>query len=212
MNLWVTGGGTREPIDAVRYVGNRSTGRLSCQVVEDAVQSGHQVTAFLAAAVPRPSGDFRDRPFETATDLMQALLSGEAAPDALIHSAAVSDYAPEPQTGKVPSGRDTWTLTLQRQPKIVDAYRERYPESLLVLFKLEAGIGEAELHRRARTAAARVRADLVFANLLEQTGATHRGSLLWMDRDRVDRATGRDQISRRILEAVEELWRERHEH
>ena len=127
--LWITGGGTREPLDAVRFVGNRSTGRLALCLIDEALRRGLSVRALLASDVPAPA----DHPslvverFETAQDL-QGLLTrtGEEPPRALIHSAAVADYAPEPEDGKVPSGRGTWVVTFRALPKVVDAFRRLF--------------------------------------------------------------------------------------
>jgi len=206
LDLWVTGGGTREPLDAVRFLGNRSTGRMALEVIGAALDRGHRVRALLAEDVPAPAphpGLALAR-FRTAGDLHDLLVAdAEPGPDALVHAAAVADYAPEACAGKVPSGRAEWTLRLRPLPKLADAFRARHPESRLVLFKLETGISDDELFERARAAARRAGAAYVFANRLEEVGAEHRGWLLPLADGAPRRADSRAGAAVLILEALE---------
>lgn len=186
LSIWITGGGTREPIDDVRWIGNVSTGRLALALARRAAQRGHRVTAFLAEGVPAPrSPRICVERFVTTADLERRLFAARrVAPDAILHAAAVSDYAPRPIRGKVASGGARWTLELRPLPKVVARLRRRYSRARLATFKLESGIGIAELRRRALAAARHAGAQAVFANRLEDVGAEHRGFL-------VDAATGR---------------------
>ncbi len=185
LSIWITGGGTREPIDDVRWIGNVSTGRFALALARRAAQRGHRVTAFLAEGVAAPrSPRIRVERFVSTADLERRLLGRRDAPDAILHAAAVSDYAPRPIRGKVASGRARWTLELRPLPKVVARLRRRYSAARLAMFKLESGIGVAELRRRALAAARRAGAQAVFANRLEDVGGEHRGFL-------VDAATGR---------------------
>lgn len=186
LTIWVTGGGTREPIDDVRWVGNVSTGRLALELARHAALRGHRVTAFLAEGVSAPrSKRIRVERFVTTADLERRLIGERrAAPDAILHAAAVSDYAPRRVRGKVGSGRPRWRLDLLPLPKVVARLRRRYSRARLAMFKLESGVSVAELRRRALAAARRAGAQAVFANRLEDVGAEHRGFL-------VDAGTGR---------------------
>ena len=84
--------------------------------------------------------------------------------DAIILAMAVSDYAPEPESGKLGSGLESRTLRLQRLPKVIDSVREWAPEAYLVGFKLLSGSTEAYLIERAARAAVVTRSDLTVAN------------------------------------------------
>jgi phosphopantothenoylcysteine decarboxylase/phosphopantothenate--cysteine ligase len=193
LSIWVTGGGTREPIDDVRWIGNLSTGRLALELARRAARRGHRVTAFLAEGVPAPrSKRIRVERFVSTADLERSLCAdARAAPDAILHAAAVSDYAPRPVRGKVGSGKSHWTVELWPLPKVVARLRRRYSRARLALFKLESGVGVAELRRRALAAARRAGAQAVFANRLEDVGAEHRGFLLDVASGRTDEATTR---------------------
>ena len=202
--IWVTGGGTREPIDAVRYVGNRSTGRLATAIVQEASRRQHTVRAILASSISTELPNTVEHvKFETAIELMAALTSDTTSPDVLIHAAAVADYVPVPRSGKTPSGQGSWTLEMQPSPKVVDAFRQRHPATDILLFKLETEISMEDLKVRALRAAGRVGARWVFANLLEQTGEEHAGVLLWAGSERQDRVAARPAIARVLLDAIE---------
>ncbi len=180
LRFWITGGGTREPIDAVRWIGNVSTGRMALGLARTAAARGHAVTLFLAQHVVAPRSPRIDVVrFESSAQLRTALLAAQPAPDAILHAAAVSDYAPRPLRGKFASGQGGWRLELRPLKKIAPALRRRYPRAAFVLFKLESKIAPAELFSRAIKTARNAGADGIFANLLEEVGAEHRG--WWVD-------------------------------
>lgn len=151
----ITGGGTREPIDAVRYIGNASTGRTSARLAEALQARGFQVTWLGGAGAIEPEGDgIRRERFVSYQDLSDALqrLLGESAYDAVIHAAAVSDFSvadrPGPGGGKL-SSRTGFELRLEPNPKLLDRLREwsRNPGIQVVGFKLTVGADDSE--RRA---------------------------------------------------------------
>lgn len=162
-----------------------STGRLALELVKAAVRRGHRVTAFLADGVAAPaSRRVEVERFQTARELRERLLARAATPpDAILHAAAVSDYAPRRVRGKVRSGQSRWTLELFPLPKVAGALRRRYPRARLAMFKLESEVDVAELLRRALATARSAGAQAIFANRLEDVGREHRGFL-------VDAATG----------------------
>jgi phosphopantothenoylcysteine decarboxylase/phosphopantothenate--cysteine ligase len=212
MNVWITGGGTREPIDAVRYLGNYSTGRLALELTAQSVARGHEVTAFLAEAVPEPAAAplLRVRRFLRSQDLADALLgpgpSGApsvSSPDVILHAAAVSDYAPRPVDEKVASGKAVWNLELHQLPKIAPRLPEQYPTALLVLFKLETGITPETLKERALAAGRAARAGFVFANLLEHVGDRHTGWLVDVNSEEATEIRGRREVAAGLLDQIE---------
>ena len=98
----VTAGGTREPIDAVRYVGNRSSGRMGFALAEEAARRGAAVTVVAAnVALPRRPG-VRYLDVETAAELAAACAAEFERCDLLLMAAAVADYRPaEPRADKI---------------------------------------------------------------------------------------------------------------
>ncbi|MBI4294974.1 MAG: bifunctional phosphopantothenoylcysteine decarboxylase/phosphopantothenate--cysteine ligase CoaBC [Chloroflexi bacterium] len=92
--LVVTAGGTREPVDPVRYIGNRSSGKMGYALAEAARDRGASVTLVSAAtSVPNPAG-VEVVPVETAKEMRDAVLAASSQADVLIMAAAVADFAP----------------------------------------------------------------------------------------------------------------------
>lgn len=115
VHVLVSAGGTREPIDAVRFVGNRSSGRMGFALAERARARGAEVTVVAAnVALPAPDG-CRVVPVETAEQLRQACGAAFATADVLLMAAAVADFRPaDPTGGKIKkSGRDRLTVELE---------------------------------------------------------------------------------------------------
>jgi phosphopantothenoylcysteine decarboxylase/phosphopantothenate--cysteine ligase len=204
LRVWITGGGTREPLDDVRWIGNVSTGRMALALAAEARRRGHQVTLFLAEHVPAPRTSAIELVrFVTAADLRRELLRPRPAPAAILHAAAVSDYAPRPLPGKKRSGGPRWRIVLEPLPKVASAARRRWPLAFLVLFKLEARISLRRLLERARRAARSAGAEAVFANRLEEVGREHRGWLVDMKRGAATPATTRRGAARLLVRACE---------
>jgi len=158
----VTAGGTREPLDAVRFLGNRSSGRMGAALAAEARRRGAEVTLVSAnLSVPTPVGvDVVDAP--TAEDVARETLARRDA-DVVLMAAAVADYRPaERAEGKRPKGGEPWTVTLE---PTTDVLRElgagRTNGAVLVGFA--ADVGERGLER-AREKLATKQVDLIVFN------------------------------------------------
>src|SRR6266536_116222 len=116
----VTAGGTREPLDAVRFVGNRSSGRMGVALAAEAQRRGARVILLAAnLAVPAPAGvELVETP--TAAELAREA-KARAQVDVVLMAAAVADYAPDPIRGKRPKGGEPWELRLQPTEDILRA-------------------------------------------------------------------------------------------
>jgi phosphopantothenoylcysteine decarboxylase/phosphopantothenate--cysteine ligase len=150
LKVLVTAGGTREPIDAVRYVGNRSSGRMGFAVAEEAAALGAEVTVIAAnVALPRhPRVTYVD--IETAAQLRDACVTAFAACDVLVMSAAVADFRPATaHEGKLKkTGRDELSLVLEKTEDVLSGLAAtRRPEQTLVGFAAEHGAGALEYGR-----------------------------------------------------------------
>jgi phosphopantothenoylcysteine decarboxylase / phosphopantothenate---cysteine ligase len=143
----VSAGGTREPLDSVRYLGNRSSGRMGVALAEEARQRGADVTLLAAhLAVPAPMGvTVVETP--TAADLERETLA-RADADVIVMAAAVADYRPpEPSERKRPKSAEPWAVELVPTTDIAKAIGgERRNGQLLVAFGAE--IGEEGLARK----------------------------------------------------------------
>jgi phosphopantothenoylcysteine decarboxylase / phosphopantothenate---cysteine ligase len=143
LKVLVTAGGTREPIDSVRFVGNRSSGRMGFALAEDAARRGADVTVVAAnVALPRRTGiEYVD--VETAAELATACDERFDGTDVLLMAAAVADYRPEREhAGKLKKDQAGGELELRlvRTPDVLSALASRRrPGQLLVGFAAEHG-------------------------------------------------------------------------
>ncbi|HEX3268437.1 MAG TPA: bifunctional phosphopantothenoylcysteine decarboxylase/phosphopantothenate--cysteine ligase CoaBC [Gaiellaceae bacterium] len=158
----VTAGGTREPLDAVRFLGNRSSGRMGAAVAAEARRRGAEVTLVASnLSVPAPVGvDVVEAP--TAEDVARETLAHSDA-DVVVMAAAVADYRPsEPDAEKRPKDGRPWTVTLEPTTDVLRELGERRTNGQL-LVGFAADRGERGLER-AREKLANKRADLIVFN------------------------------------------------
>jgi phosphopantothenoylcysteine decarboxylase/phosphopantothenate--cysteine ligase len=145
LKVLVTAGGTREPIDAVRFVGNRSSGRMGFALAEAAVRRGADVTVVAAnVALPRRAGiSYVD--VGTAAELAEAAKVGFAQADVLLMAAAVADYRPASahagKLKKTETGGEL-NLRLERTEDVLSALAAaRRPGQVMIGFAAEHGDG-----------------------------------------------------------------------
>ena len=139
--LLVSLGGTREPLDPVRYLGNRSSGRMGAAIVAEALARGAEVTAVAAATtVDLPAGA-RVIGVETAQQLYDAVLAEAGAQDVLIMAAAVADFRPKRVAeGKLKKDQGVPEVVLEPTPDtLAELGRRRRPDQVLVGFAAETG-------------------------------------------------------------------------
>jgi phosphopantothenoylcysteine decarboxylase / phosphopantothenate---cysteine ligase len=162
LRVLVTAGGTREPLDAVRFLGNRSSGRMGAALAAEARRRGADVTLVASnLSVRAPVGvDVVEAP--TADDLARETLArGDA--DVVLMAAAVADYRPaEPDVDKRSKDESPWTVTLEPTTDVLRELGERRANGQL-LVGFAADRGERGLER-AREKLANKRADLIVFN------------------------------------------------
>jgi phosphopantothenoylcysteine decarboxylase/phosphopantothenate--cysteine ligase len=118
-HIVVTAGGTREPVDPVRYIGNRSSGKMGYALAEAARDRGAEVRLITTASLPQPAG-VEVIPVETAHQMKQAVAGAVKDADALIMAAAVADYQSESVAkAKIKKKTPNLTLELVRTPDIL---------------------------------------------------------------------------------------------
>ncbi|MFQ4149008.1 bifunctional phosphopantothenoylcysteine decarboxylase/phosphopantothenate synthase [Arthrobacter sp. LAPM80] len=167
----ITAGGTREPLDPVRYLGNKSSGKQGVALAEAALAAGAAVTLIHAPMeVPAPAGATIQR-IETALELRAATLAAAATADVVIMAAAVADFRPSTiSTGKIKKRDDTAdpVIALVRNPDIlveVVAHRAaRNQVQLIVGFAAETGDDRADARSYAREKLVRKGCDLLVVN------------------------------------------------
>jgi len=138
MRILITAGPTREPIDPVRYIGNRSSGKMGAALAEAAVAAGHQVAVILGPiAVSFPAG-VRRIDVETAEQMFDAVMREFPNHDLLIMAAAVADYRPVAASSAKLSREGVRILELEPTEDIVAASgRIKRPDQRTVGFSLE---------------------------------------------------------------------------
>jgi phosphopantothenoylcysteine decarboxylase/phosphopantothenate--cysteine ligase len=204
----VTAGGTREPLDSVRFLGNRSSGRMGVALAEEARRRGADVVLLAAnLAVPPPAG-VEVLPTPTAAAMHDAAL---ALPDVdvLLLAAAVADYRPaHALAGKRPKDDRGWTLELEPTDDIARALGERKrPGQVLVAFGAEHG---DEGRERKRAMLETKSADLVVFNDVGRVDvgfdvADNEVTLLTRDGDRLVEKASKARVAAAILDEVERL-------
>ena len=135
----VSMGGTREPLDPVRYLGNRSSGRMGAAIVAEALARGAQVTAVAAATVVDPPAGARLIRVETAQQLYDAVLAEAGAQDVIVMAAAVADFRPKRVAeGKLKKDQGVPEVVLEPTPDtLAELGRRRRPDQVLVGFAAE---------------------------------------------------------------------------
>jgi phosphopantothenoylcysteine decarboxylase/phosphopantothenate--cysteine ligase len=205
----VSAGGTREPLDAVRYVGNRSSGRMGVALAAEARRRGAEVTLLAAnLAVPAPAGvEVVETP--TAADLEREAIARAGEVDVVVMAAAVADYRPaEALAAKRPKDTATWTLELEPTSDVLAALGERRRDGqLLVGFAAETGAAGLE---RAREKLFRKRADLFVLNDVARPdigfdAAHNEVTLLAAGAERSVGKAPKEEIAAAILDEVEAL-------
>ena len=143
-SLLITAGPTQEPIDAVRYIANRSTGLMGIALAEAASRRGLPVTLLLGPTTLSPRTQDGSSPtthrFRTASDLKRLLATHWPHHDVLIMAAAVSDYRPvnSVPTGKLPHRNKAWRLELEPTPDLLaELAATSRPDQTRIGFALE---------------------------------------------------------------------------
>jgi phosphopantothenoylcysteine decarboxylase / phosphopantothenate---cysteine ligase len=206
--LLVTAGGTREPIDSVRFLGNRSSGRMGVALAEEARRRGAEVILLGAnLAVEAPFG-VEMIPTPTAESMLDAALALPDVDVALL-AAAVADYRPaEALAGKRPKDDRAWSVELEPTADVARALGERKtPGQVLVVFGAEHG--EEGLERK-RSMLETKNADLVVFNDVGRADIgfdvpENEVVLVTRDGERVVPKAGKAQIASAILDEVERL-------
>tara|TARA_B100000683_G_scaffold232583_1_gene234708 strand:- start:405 stop:1382 length:978 start_codon:yes stop_codon:yes gene_type:complete len=190
-SLLITGGGTSEPIDDVRVLSNRSTGKTAVSLAKQFLSSGYQVDLLLSqsATLDIPAGLEPTYFSSTADlkDLLQEKVSSKSY-DAILHAAAVSDYflseingqSASSLSGKLDSSPEELTLKLKRNPKLISHLREwsKNKSGLIVGFKLTSNLSKEERSTKVQKLFESSSIDAVIANDLTEISETnHHGTL-----------------------------------
>jgi phosphopantothenoylcysteine decarboxylase/phosphopantothenate--cysteine ligase len=210
LRVLITAGGTREPIDSVRFVGNRSSGRMGFALAEEAAALGAAVTVVAAnVSLPRHPG-VRYVDVATAAELQEACTSAFAGCDVLLMAAAVADYRPAAAADtKLKKDRSkTLTLELERTPDILTGLAAaRRPGQTIVGFAAEHGDGAVAY---GRDKLARKALDAVVVNDIARRDIGFEGdhnevTIVTADGERHVPRSSKAEVARAVLRAVSDL-------
>jgi phosphopantothenoylcysteine decarboxylase / phosphopantothenate---cysteine ligase len=204
----VSMGGTREPLDPVRYLGNRSSGRMGAAIVAEALRRGAEVTAVTAATLVDPPAGARRLRVETAQELYDTVLAEAPAHDVVVMAAAVADFRPKrASAGKLKKDQGVPEVVLEPTPDtLAELGRRRRPGQVLVGFAAETDDHLAGARRKLE----RKRLDLVVLNHVEGPrsafGADDADASL-VDAAGVEELAGASKaaIAARLLDRIEAL-------
>ena len=166
----VSAGGTREHLDPVHFLGNRSSGRQGYALARTAVARGAEVVLVTSAALPDPAGVKVVR-VTSAQDLHDAVLSEQAGADAVVMAAAVADYRPAERLSAKRKKTATLAVELVQNPDVLAALVQgRTPGQVLVGFAAETGDADASVLEHGRAKLARKGCDLLVVNEVGESG------------------------------------------
>ncbi len=156
----IIGGSSEEPIDEMRVITNRGTGETAVELARAAFQRGADVELWMGrCSVPMPTF-LPLRRFTTVDSLLEMVKGIKH--DIVLVPAALADYAPEPQPGKIASGKKELVLHMKAVPKVLDAIRKQKVK--LIAFKAEHGVKEMELVKRATARLDSIPLEMIVAN------------------------------------------------
>jgi phosphopantothenoylcysteine decarboxylase/phosphopantothenate--cysteine ligase len=160
--LLLTSGPTHEPIDPVRFVGNRSTGKMGAALAAEALGRGAAVTVVLGPGASAPVG-VEIVPVQTAEEMRDAILARFGDADAVVMAAAVADFRPKAiADSKLKKDAGVPELILEPTPDILTELGERRGDQVLVGFAAET----EDLEEAGRRKLDSKRLDLVVVNLV----------------------------------------------
>ncbi len=212
LRVVVSAGGTREPIDAVRVVANRSSGKQGYAIADEALARGAEVTIVSTVSLPAPHGA-EIVAVETAAEMERAMRYAAATHDIIVMAAAVADFRPvAPADGKLKKRDGVPEITLEPTPDILAGLgRSKRDGQTLVGFAAET----SDLLANAQNKLEAKRLDLVVANDVgaERVGFAHDTNAVTMLRPdaepvEIDLAAKRD-VARAVIDTIIDLRRSR---
>ena len=181
--ILVTAGGTIEAIDPVRYIGNRSSGRMGYEIAKSAVNAGANVILISGKSEIQPPNDLKFIKIESALQMRDAVLENFDSVDAVIMSAAVADYRVKKISAqKIKKSADTLTLELVKNPDILKELGGLKKNQILIGFAAET----QNILDYARKKLVEKNLDFIVANDVTAEGAgfgvsTNIASIIWRE-------------------------------
>lgn len=206
--IMITAGGTREPFDPIRFISNRSSGKMGYALAAEALARGAEVILVSAPVSMEPPPGVKLVSIETAQEMHDAVMEYFPHVDAVIKAAAVADYRPVEVAGqKIKKQTGRWVVELEPTPDILRELGRQKTRQVLVGFAAET----EELEEHGREKLQEKNLDLIVANDVTRPGAgfgadTNIVTLIFAD-GRVEALPklSKREVAERILDAVIKL-------
>ena len=169
-SLIITSGGTKEPVDAVRFISNISSGKTGAKLADYFIQNNWKVTYMSSQDAEKPFGKCNKLEFSSSKDLEKMLIKhlSKNHYDSIIHMAAVSDFAPKfvTTTKKLSSKSKKLILEMEQTPKIVNNIKKesKNKDIRLVAFKLTSNEKQSSILKKVNDIFSNADADLIVHN------------------------------------------------
>jgi phosphopantothenoylcysteine decarboxylase/phosphopantothenate--cysteine ligase len=200
LRVLITAGPTREPLDPVRFLSNRSTGAMGFALAREVSRRGHEPLLVLGPVPDQPPVGVEVYAVETAQEMLAAVLDFLPDADAFLCAAAVTDYRPSAESGRKLKRGEVDRIELVENPDVAAEIGARRGDRPLAIFALETSDGPA--HARAKLE--RKRADVCVLNGPEAIGADEAEFSL-VSRDGSVEALGtigKDAVAAALLDAL----------
>jgi len=163
--ILIIGGSSSEPIDDVRYISNRSSGKTAVSFVKNAFYRGGNVELWYGCSREKVPNFIKTLNFKSIKDLVTLLKLNDISKfDIIILCAALSDYIIDKFEGKIKSHKEKLMLEMKQSPKIISMLRKKAPNSIIVGFKLDEN--EKKVIKEAENLLKTHKLDFVIANIL----------------------------------------------
>ena len=200
--ILIIGGSTAEPIDDIRVITNRSSGKTAIRLAMNAFYRGADVELWYGYSKESPPEYIRNTSFESISEISRLLKSKNLKNfDVIILCAALSDYTPKKQKGKIPSGKDKLTIEMVPTSKIIAGLRKKALTSKIIGFKVEEST--VKLKEKATDLLKKNNLDFVVANTI--SGFNKDENEIWII-DKKGKSThkkgNKEKLADYILDAV----------
>lgn len=208
MNIIITAGATIEPVDAMRIVSNKSSGKMGVELAKEAYRQGANVTLICGSIHTHVPGVINRIDVETTNEMMCVIKNHLLESDIYISAAAISDFKIKgaDTESKIPSDEDI-TVKFTKNPKILEEIKKINPSVYAVGFKAEAGITEDKLIKKAQKSMNQYHTDLMVANdiLTEEAGpGSDKNEVYLINSEGYDKINldTKDNIARAIIDKI----------
>ena len=200
-NILVIGGATAEPVDDIRVLTNRSSGKTAVALAKNAFERGANVELWYGYSEEPVPPYISIKKFETVKDLLNLLKNNDLKFDIIVVCSAIADYLPKKQKGKIPSGKIKLDLELSPAPKIIQKIRSIAPKSKLIAFKVEQN--KEDLKERAYQLLKKNHLDFVIGNTISAFGKDENEILIINKKgESIHKKDKKEELANYILDTV----------